>query len=116
MLAVSPCCAGGCWLPAVFLSVFKWEPRKGWDVLLDAYVHEFSGDEPVELHIVTKPFGTGEQVGRGRTCWQQAVFFTSQSRAVVEVAKACHMHLTPARKQWLSMDRLERADCCCQCV
>lgn len=24
-----------------FLSTFKWEPRKGWDVLLDAYLNEF---------------------------------------------------------------------------
>ena len=26
----------------VFLSVFKWEERKGWDVLLESYIREFS--------------------------------------------------------------------------
>lgn len=44
--------------PYVFLSVFKWEARKGWDVLLDAYLNEFTAGDPVELHIMTKPFGT----------------------------------------------------------
>ena len=27
--------------PFVFLSVFKWELRKGWDILLRAFVEEF---------------------------------------------------------------------------
>eukprot|EP00775_Hariotina_reticulata_P010091 gene10091-10247_t len=43
--------------PFVFMSVFKWEARKGWDVLLEAYLLEFAAEEPVELHIMTKPFG-----------------------------------------------------------
>ena len=30
--------------PFAFLSVFKWEARKGWDVLLRAYLEEFAGD------------------------------------------------------------------------
>jgi hypothetical protein len=47
---------------AVFLSVFKWEARKGWDVLLDAYLTEFTAGDPVELHIMTKPFGTQKDV------------------------------------------------------
>ena len=33
----------------VFLSVFKWEARKGWDVLLDAYLAEFSARDDVLL-------------------------------------------------------------------
>lgn len=40
----------------VFLSIFKWEARKAWDVLLTAYFDEFSADEPVELYIKTSPF------------------------------------------------------------
>ena len=31
----------------VFLSVFKWEKRKGWDVLLDAYFREFGPSDDV---------------------------------------------------------------------
>lgn len=34
-----------------FLSVFKWERRKGWDVLLDAYWQEFSPDDEVLLRL-----------------------------------------------------------------
>eukprot|EP00802_Teleaulax_amphioxeia_P013526 Tamp_13577.p3 GENE.Tamp_13577~~Tamp_13577.p3 ORF type:complete len:215 (-),score=33.07 Tamp_13577:357-1001(-) len=33
----------------VLLSVFKWEHRKGWDVLLDAYWCAFGPDDPVTL-------------------------------------------------------------------
>ena len=42
--------------PFTFLSVFKWERRKGWDALLAAYFAEFGADEPVELVLKTKPF------------------------------------------------------------
>ena len=42
--------------PFRFLSVFKWELRKGWDVLLSAYYAEFGADEPVELVLKTAPF------------------------------------------------------------
>lgn len=93
------------------MSVFKWEPRKGWDVLLDAYVHEFSGSEPVELHIMTKPFGKGDQVRLGRMpCRTQTaltkrrVVVTIAVMSVVTDAKVCHMHLRPTRRQ-RSVDR-----------
>lgn len=37
-----------------FASNFKWEPRKGWDVLLEAYFAEFRhGVDPVELTLKT---------------------------------------------------------------
>lgn len=36
-----------------FLSVFKMETRKGWDVLVDAYFHEFTAADPVILIIHT---------------------------------------------------------------
>lgn len=42
--------------PFVFLSVFKLEARKGWDVLLDAFLDEFGPGEDVELHILTRPY------------------------------------------------------------
>lgn len=37
----------------VFLSVFKWERRKGWDVLLDAYWAAFGPSDPVVLRLRT---------------------------------------------------------------
>merc|ERR1712187_753329 len=39
-----------------FLSVFKWEKRKGWDILLQAYFEEFSADDNVELIMKTSKF------------------------------------------------------------
>ncbi|KAG2318063.1 hypothetical protein Bca52824_021185 [Brassica carinata] len=39
----------GLGLGFVFLSVFKWEQRKGWDVLLRAYLREFSGEDNLNL-------------------------------------------------------------------
>jgi len=40
----------------VFLSIFKWEERKGWKVLIKAFFHEFHGSNPPEvgLLIVTR--------------------------------------------------------------
>ena len=44
-----------------FLSIFKWEARKAWDVLLEAYLREFSRDEDVTLYLLTNPFhGTSD--------------------------------------------------------
>lgn len=40
-----------------FLSVFKWEYRKGWDILLRAYCEEFSLSDNVELIIKTLRYG-----------------------------------------------------------
>ena len=37
--------------PYIFFSVFKWEPRKGWDVLLTAYWSEFERHDPVILRL-----------------------------------------------------------------
>jgi glycosyltransferase involved in cell wall biosynthesis len=44
--------------PFVFLSVFGWSLRKGYDVLLRAYLEEFSSDEPVSLLISSRYFGS----------------------------------------------------------
>eukprot|EP01080_Neovahlkampfia_damariscottae_P006696 gene6696-10861_t len=40
-----------------FLSVFKWEPRKGPDFLLRAYFSEFKKEEDVTLYLLTYEFG-----------------------------------------------------------
>lgn len=37
-----------------FISVFGWSYRKGYDVLLKAYLQEFSGSEPVSLLVISK--------------------------------------------------------------
>jgi glycosyltransferase involved in cell wall biosynthesis len=45
----------------VFLSVFRWHLRKGWDVLIRAYLEEFTCDDDVSLLIKAAPFHTEEQ-------------------------------------------------------
>ncbi|CAM8893002.1 unnamed protein product [Rhodiola kirilowii] len=47
----------------VFLSVFKWEYRKGWDVLLSAYLKEFSADDNVVLYLLTNPYHSDRNFG-----------------------------------------------------
>ncbi|CAI8603950.1 unnamed protein product [Vicia faba] len=47
----------------VFLSIFKWEYRKGWDVLLKSYLKEFSGDDSVALYLLTNPYHTDGDFG-----------------------------------------------------
>lgn len=42
----------------VFLSVFGWSSRKAPDVLLRAYLEEFTSDEPVSLLISSRYFGS----------------------------------------------------------
>lgn len=38
------------------MQIFKWEERKGHDVLLSAYLKEFSVSDNVELYLKTAPF------------------------------------------------------------
>jgi glycosyltransferase involved in cell wall biosynthesis len=52
--------------PFVFVSTFKWEMRKGWDVLLQAYLEEFSSKDSVELYILTKPFADSGSDFKGK--------------------------------------------------
>eukprot|EP00455_Lapot_gusevi_P053541 TRINITY_DN8369_c0_g1_i2.p1 TRINITY_DN8369_c0_g1~~TRINITY_DN8369_c0_g1_i2.p1 ORF type:complete len:302 (+),score=26.77 TRINITY_DN8369_c0_g1_i2:384-1289(+) len=39
-----------------FLSIFKWEDRKGWKILLEAYVRQFSRQDQVVLYILTNAY------------------------------------------------------------
>ncbi|KAK1421181.1 hypothetical protein QVD17_23334 [Tagetes erecta] len=49
--------------PFVFLSVFKWEYRKGWDVLLQSYLKEFSSLDNVCLYLLTNPYHSDSDFG-----------------------------------------------------
>ena len=55
--------------PFRFLSVFKWEARKGWDVLLRAYFEEFSPSEGVELVLKTRPFYSDDDFAAQIDAW-----------------------------------------------
>lgn len=47
----------------VFLSIFKWEYRKGWDILLQSYLKEFSGIDGVALYLLTNPYHSDSDFG-----------------------------------------------------
>ncbi|KAL4182878.1 hypothetical protein AMTRI_Chr11g95360 [Amborella trichopoda] len=47
----------------VFLSVFKWEFRKGWDILLKAYLQEFEASDNVFLSLITNRYHFDEDIG-----------------------------------------------------
>ena len=40
----------------VFLALFKWEYRKGWDLLLDMYFSAFTRKDRVSLFIITQEY------------------------------------------------------------
>ena len=42
-----------------FFSNFKWEPRKGWDIMLDAYFTGFTAKDQVSLYILTHIWFSG---------------------------------------------------------
>jgi len=46
-----------------FLSVFRWSPRKGYDILLKAFMEEFSSEEDVSLLLVSRPVSVVEELG-----------------------------------------------------
>ncbi|KAL6838981.1 hypothetical protein ACP4OV_031208 [Aristida adscensionis] len=48
----------------VFLSVFKWEQRKGWDVLLRAFLQEFSGADDVVLYLLINAYHSDTNFSR----------------------------------------------------
>lgn len=47
-----------------FISIFKWEERKGWDLLLQAFVQEFSQNDKVLLYILTREIESPQKVIR----------------------------------------------------
>ncbi|KAL5976491.1 hypothetical protein ACLOJK_020824 [Asimina triloba] len=47
----------------VFLSIFKWEYRKGWDVLLRSYLTEFCSKDGVVLNLLTNPYHSDRAFG-----------------------------------------------------
>jgi len=63
----------------ISLQVFKWEERKGWDVLLAAYLEEFAaaspfgggGSEapPVALYLLTQPYHSTSDFATKMHAW-----------------------------------------------
>jgi glycosyltransferase involved in cell wall biosynthesis len=50
----------------VFLSVFRWQQRKGWDVLVQAFAREFGRRDDVRLVLQVAPFSTRDPLKPAR--------------------------------------------------
>lgn len=94
-----------------FLYVGEWQPRKGSDLLLNAYVEEFSESENVSLVIC----------GRGAQPWFDAIPANSPHILVVGneiletemggIYSACQCLVHPARLEGFGMTMLEAMAC-----
>ena len=69
-----------CFLPAccslmdpqpttLLLQIFKWELRKGWDVLLAAYLGQFTAADNVALYMKTSPYHSDSNFGDHMRKW-----------------------------------------------
>ena len=87
--------------PYVFLSVFKWEKRKGWDVLLEAYLREFSRTDPVLLVVKTRPFYSESNF--------DAMIESFGARLGVNVGESARIHVLDEELPMHALPRLYRA-------
>jgi len=53
------------------LSVFKWERRKGWDVLLEGFLKAFTPEDPVILYILTHPHYNSTSIEQDIESWMK---------------------------------------------
>jgi glycosyltransferase involved in cell wall biosynthesis len=74
-----------------FLSIFKWEERKGWRFLIEAFLREFAADERVALYILTNAYHSDADFAR-----KIAEFADSLQLSENERAAARRIHLLPS--------------------
>ncbi|ELR11314.1 glycosyltransferase, group 1 domain containing protein [Acanthamoeba castellanii str. Neff] len=66
-----------------FLSIFKWEARKGWDILARAFYEEFTQQDNVTLYLLTNAFHP-----------EKGLNFTDEVRKIgVQVCEAAGRHI-----------------------
>jgi glycosyltransferase involved in cell wall biosynthesis len=112
----------------VFLSVFGWNYRKGYDVLLKAYMDEFSKDDPVTLLIVT-PYNLNESGHRTNKIeeeikeymatyggWHRAAHVARCGRQIPEfemprLYRACNAFVLPTRGEGFGLPFVEASLC-----
>jgi glycosyltransferase involved in cell wall biosynthesis len=87
-----------------FLSVFAWQARKGWDILLRAYLREFTAADGVLLVLKTRPFGLSEKEQR-----RQLARVVAEETACRRAGAAPPVRLLTARLTVAEMARLYSA-------
>lgn len=73
-----------------FLSAFTWQDRKGWDLLLRAYLTEFTADDDVSLVIWAQPFyrRPGQMAAEVETLMQQELKLTAGRTPPIQLVTA----------------------------
>nr|XP_043634114.1 uncharacterized protein LOC122605270 [Erigeron canadensis] len=89
--------------PFVFLSVFKWEYRKGWDVLLRSYLKEFDSLDGVSLYLLTNPYHSDSNFGN------KIVEFVEDSELVKPVNGWAPVYVIDAHIAQFDFPRLYKA-------
>ena len=94
----------------IFLSVFRWSKRKGWDVLLRAYLSEFHADEEVCLVIRASGLSQAEladfvasEFGRGSRPTVVLLPFTIPDALLPSLYAAADAFAVPARGEGWGM-------------
>ena len=65
----------GCLLLSLLrLQIFKWELRKGWDVLLAAFLSQFTAEDKVALYMKTSPYHSDSNFGDHMKKWAMEHF------------------------------------------
>lgn len=91
-----------------FLSVFKWEYRKGWDILLSAYWHTFSKHDSVVLRLRTyMPPWEHEQ---DTNITKHVEAFARQTMGVSSLSELAPVTWETGKNSTLLSDSLSRAD------
>ena len=111
----------------VFLSIFGWSLRKGYDVLLKAYLEEFTSDDDVSLLISSRYFGSTDKskkdiikndikgvvsTVRNKNLPHLSFFGDSLSDAAMpSLFTACNCSVLPSRGEGFSLFPLESGAC-----
>lgn len=61
------------------MQVFKWERRKGWDILLKAFLTEFTSKNNVALYLKTSPFHSNSNFAEQMQQWVEDHMLESEA-------------------------------------
>jgi len=109
----------------VFLANFAWQQRKGWPILVEAFLREFRADEDVTLVLKTMPvFHSPDSVRRQLHRWIRQLGFTPgqtapiildqrvlPSSALPQLYAACDAFVLPTRGEGWGFPLLEAMAC-----
>lgn len=71
----------------VYLSIFKWENRKGWQVLLTAYFESFHAEDDVLLVLLTSGYHVGSETAKDFTQLIENFAFAATGKSLHELPR-----------------------------